>query len=118
MDSYSHSIQYRGLIQNNQVRDPRRIKKWGLVVLLIGFLFSYALVYVWTRIKITNLRYAYTNLQAEEVRVINEERKLTIEWATLTSLSQIEKMAKEKLGMAVPEKEHVSILYESPDLKQ
>ncbi len=72
-------------------------------VLIGGGIFSY----VWPRVKIVNLIYYYNNLQVKEKQLEQYNKMLKLELASIMSLEKVEKVAKEKMGMVVPEDNNV-----------
>jgi cell division protein FtsL len=76
-------------------------------ILAVCVIVAAALLYVWSHLKNTQLKYQ----MAEEISVRSslqeENRKLKVEIATLKSPKRIEAIAREKLNMAYPEREQV-----------
>lgn len=73
-------------------------------------LFLYGLVFTWSRIRILNLRYEFTRLTEQHREVTDQNKKLTIELATYTSLKQVEQVARDKFGMVKPPKKNVIVI--------
>ncbi|HPC73179.1 MAG TPA: cell division protein FtsL [Syntrophales bacterium] len=76
-------------------------------ILAVCVIVAAALLYVWSHLKNTQLKYQ----MAEEISVRSslqeENRKLKVEIATLKSPKRIEAFAREKLDMSYPEREQV-----------
>ncbi len=87
-------------------------KKWRisrLIVVALLFMVA-ALLYVWVRISITNVDYRIAREMHRREVLMEENRKLKIEIATLKSPSRIEAIARAKLGMHYPERDQVIFL--------
>jgi len=110
MSDYCETIPYRGMIRNRKP-DPRRYW-YFLLGLVIALLFIDCSIFVWSRVRIINLRYLYTQLRDDEGRAMDQYKKLKVELATLTSLKQVERVGKEQLGMVKPSPKQVVILAE------
>ena len=66
-----------------------------------------ALVYVWFHIKITKLNYQIASEISVRDGLLEENRRLKVEVATLKAPRRIEKIARDKLKMYFPDKEQV-----------
>ncbi len=81
--------------------------KFSTVIIVSLVLMATALIYVWSHLHFTKLNY----LIAEEISIrdnlIEENKRLKIEYATLRSPQRIEAIARDKLGMHYPEREQV-----------
>ncbi|MEA1970948.1 MAG: cell division protein FtsL [Thermodesulfobacteriota bacterium] len=84
-------------------------KLFRLIIIALMFM-AITLVYVWFRISITKIDYRI----AEEVHrgdsLLEENRKLKVETATLRSPHRVESIARTKLGMGYPERDQVIFL--------
>jgi cell division protein FtsL len=58
----------------------------------------------------TELEYSVAREISIKEKLLDEQRKLKVEQATLKSPQRIEAIAKEKLGMVYPERDQVIIL--------
>ncbi|MCD6487083.1 MAG: cell division protein FtsL [Syntrophobacterales bacterium] len=89
-------------------------KKGGVELfrlILIALIFmAVALVYVWFRISITKIDYRIAEEMHRGDTLMEENRKLKIEVATLKSPHRIESIARTKLGMCYPERDQVIFL--------
>ena len=85
------------------------LKFFRLIFIALMFM-AVALVYVWFRISVTNINYRI----AEEMHIrdglLEKNRKLKIEIATLKSPHRIESIARTKLMMRYPERDQVIFL--------
>ena len=80
-------------------------------LILVALLFmATALIYVWFRIGITNIDYRIAGEMHRRDTLLEENRKLKIEIATLKSPRRIESIARAKLGMSYPERDQVIFL--------
>ncbi len=75
-------------------------------LLIIGFVIFY-LFFVWSRLWVTNLGYSLSRALKEQNALIEINRKLQIERATLISPQRIGALARERLGMREPRQEEV-----------
>ena len=91
---------------------PKGIKLNLLVplILLLVFLIGGSLFYVWSRIQVIQLGYDISNALKEEKALIEANKKLRLEIATLKSYVRIEKFAKEELRMGKPNPEQVIVI--------
>lgn len=69
-----------------------------------------ALVSVWFRVSITNIDYRIAGEMQRRDSLLEENRKLKVEIATLKSPQRIESIARTKLGMCYPERDQVIFL--------
>ena len=83
----------------------------AFVITIVFFaLMAVALLYVWSHTHMTELEYQVAREISIKERLLDDQRKLKVEQATLKASQRIEAIAKEKLGMAYPEREQVIIL--------
>jgi cell division protein FtsL len=73
-------------------------------------LMTVALVYVWSHIRMTELEYKVAEEMTIKEKLIEEQRKLKVEIATLKSPQRIEAITKEKLQMTYPTRDQLIIL--------
>jgi len=97
--------------EDSKVR-PKRIKLNLLILftLLMLFFIGGSLFYVWSRIQVIQLGYEISNTLKEERALIEANKKLRLEIATLKSYARIEKLAVEELRMAKPKPEQVIVI--------
>lgn len=69
-----------------------------------------ALLYVWSHIHMTELEYKIAEEMSIKQRLIEEQNRLKVEYATLKSPQRIENIAREKLQMFYPERDQVVII--------
>jgi len=70
-------------------------------------LMAVALIYVWSHIHMTELEYQIAAESSRKEQLLEEQRRLKVEFATLKSPQRIEAIAREKLQMTYPERDQV-----------
>jgi len=75
-------------------------------ILLIGF----ALTFVWINHQAVQIGYAITELNREQLALIDLNRKLKVELANLSSLDRLERLARDKLGLVSPRPNQVVVV--------
>jgi cell division protein FtsL len=104
------------LVDNSQVVrqvDPRtRREIWGLI-LLIAVLAGAVGLYAWPALEIRRAGLAAIELEQEKERLLEENRKLSLEKAALANLSRVETIARRDLGLQAPAPER-SVVVEVP----
>ncbi len=73
-----------------------------LSAILLFFLIGGSLVYVWSRIQVIQVGYEISNAMKAGRELVEENKRLRVEAATLKSYSRIERIAAEELGMMKP----------------
>ena len=74
----------------------------GLVVM--------ALLHVWLRLQVVHLGYVLSTRSKLQSQLVQENRELKVELATLTSPGRLEAMARSRLGMIEPARAQVVVL--------
>jgi cell division protein FtsL len=92
------------------VRKKRGGWKLSRLIAVALLFMATALIYVWFRISITNLDYGIAGEMHRRDTLLEENRKLKVEIATLKSPRRIEAIAQAKLGMRYPERDQVIFL--------
>lgn len=82
------------------------------ILFLVAFMAILSLFYIWSRVQIVQYGYEINELKARQHQLIEENKKLKVETATLKSPNRIEKIAREKLKMRAPLPEQVQIVPE------
>lgn len=80
------------------------------ILLLLLFLISGSLFYVWSRIQVIQLGYEISSALKEERAFTEANKRLRLEIATLKSYARIEKIAVEELRMAKPKPDQVIVI--------
>jgi len=85
----------------------RRTKKGRkpelLLSLLITLLVCSLIFFVWARLQITYLGYQISQANSEHTKLFKLNKQMKLEVASLKSLSRIENIAKNQLGLVNPE---------------
>lgn len=93
-------------------REAPRLR-YSPYILVVVVLMAAALLLVWTRLHMTQLEYRVADEMNRKERLLEEQRKLRLEYATLKAPQRIESIAKEKLFMSYPEQGQVIVLKRS-----
>ncbi len=88
----------------------KKLNLFILFSLLMVFFIGGSLFYVWSRIQVIQLGYEISNALKEERALIEANKKLRLEIATLKSYGRIEKFAVEELRMVKPKPEQVIVI--------
>jgi len=100
-------------IRNSQlVRevDPRSSRElWGLLV-LVGLLVGGLVLYAWPHMALRQTGQATEQMYRERDRLIEANRKLKLEKASLENLRRVETIATRDLGLATPAPEKVVVV--------
>jgi cell division protein FtsL len=84
--------------------------KYSTCIFAAFVLMAVALIYVWSHIHMTKLEYQIaTEISAKE-KLLEEQRRLKVEMATLKSPQRIEAIAKDKLRMSYPDQDQIIVL--------
>jgi cell division protein FtsL len=100
-------------IDNSQVVrevDPRERRDLWAVLLVVLALAVGLGVYAWPHYAAQRTSVATERLQRERERLVDENRKLRLEKASLEDLRRVEKIATEKLGLQAPAPERVVVI--------
>lgn len=81
------------------------------VALVVALVFiGCSLFYVWSHHQIISLSYEISQASREAQELLQDNKKLRVEWAALKSPRRIEKMASQELGLVSPQKEQLIIV--------
>ncbi|HBH87076.1 MAG TPA: cell division protein FtsL [Syntrophaceae bacterium] len=89
--------------------------KYSPFIIVTLVLMAVALVYVWSHIRMTELEYMVAEEMSIKENLLEAQRKLKVEIATLKSPQRIEAIAKDKLHMSYPTRDQVIILTTEDD---
>ena len=114
------AIQKR-MIQNTHIKHSRKVKETPAFfnfnsrqILTVIFLFvvfmGTSIGYVWSNFEYTQLGYNLSQLQQEELRLTEVNRKLKLELAMLRAPQNIEPKAMNKLEMKPPRLDQIIVL--------
>ncbi len=100
-------------LDNSQIvreRDPRANR--DLVWLLVGVavLVCSAVLYAWPHLEMRQTGIATEQMQRERERLVEENRKLRLEKASLENLERVQAIAERHLHLAPPEAQNVYIV--------
>jgi len=104
-------------IDNSQVvreMDPRSSRDLFWLLALVAVLVGGLTLYAWPHFQLRQTSNATEQMAREKERLIEENRKLRLEKATLENLRRVETIAVRDLGLAPPAPERV-VVVESPD---
>jgi cell division protein FtsL len=97
--------------------DQKKSRGFNYSSLMIGafVLMGVALVYVWSHLRMTGLENKIAEELNRKEQLMEEQRKIKVEIATLKAPGRIESIAREKLHMVYPQREQVINLRENGD---
>ena len=96
---------------------PRATRKTGVAVLLsTGTILLGVLLYLWPQMRLVNLGYHQGALRIQRARVLQRQRELQVEFATLRQLSRVEEIAVQRLGMRPPRMSQIIYMHAGPHL--
>jgi len=93
--------------------DPRSRREIWWLILLVAVLAGGAGLYAWPALEIRRAGLAAVELDREKERLLEENRKLSLEKAALENLQRVEAIATRDLGLVAPAPEE-SIVVEVP----
>jgi cell division protein FtsL len=94
--------------------DPRSSRDLWLLLLLVGTLAGGMVLYAWPHFELRQLGLERQQMQQDRERLIEENRKLRLEKATLENLRRIETIAVRDLGLRPPRPQQLLVV-EKPD---
>jgi len=100
-------------IDNSQVVrevDPRSSRDLFWLLALVAVLVGGLTLYAWPHFQLRQTSYATEQMAREKERLIEENRKLRLEKATLENLHRVETIAVRDLGLATPSPERVVVV--------
>ncbi|RLA75957.1 MAG: cell division protein FtsL [Deltaproteobacteria bacterium] len=92
---------------------PRRARKKGhgmFLLLGIALFFGGILFLAWVRIAVLQIRYDISHLRQQRDKLLQKNRELTLERASLSSAEEVERRAREELSLTYPQEGQVVIL--------
>ena len=84
--------------------------KYSVCLFVAFVLMMVAITYVWSHVQMTKLEYRVAEEMARREQLLEEQRKLKLEFATLKSPRRIETIAKSSLNLSYPERDQVIVL--------
>ena len=100
-------------IKNSRVKRRRLYvtrKQIFLVIFMLFIFMGSSIGFVWSNFERTQIGYDLSQLQEEEMRLQEINRKLRLELAILKSPQHLEALATKKLGLGQPSAEQIIIL--------
>ena len=73
-----------------------------MVLVAVGGLMIGAMAFVWSNVRLVGLAYEHQNLNRERSGLLRENHLLRVEKASLSSLSRIQSLSKNKVGLEEP----------------
>jgi cell division protein FtsL len=105
------TILTRALKQKVYIADRERSGvKYTSILAVVLVLLAASLLFVWSHVRITELKYQIAKEMSIKEGLLEENRKLKVEIASLKSPQRLEKAARDKFGMTYPEREQVIFL--------
>lgn len=101
------------LIDNSQVvreLDPRASRDLWALLLVVGALVAGLALYAWPHLELRRTGIEAQRLDRERERLLEENRKLRLEKASLEELQRIEAIALGELGLSAPQAERVVVV--------
>ncbi len=80
------------------------------LLFLLAFMAILSLFYIWSRVQVLQYGYEINELRSKQQQMIELNKKLKLEVATLKSPQRIEQIASQQLHMASPDKDHLFLL--------
>jgi len=80
------------------------------MIVVVVVLMAVALFYVWSHVNMTRLEYQVAEEMGVKERLLEEQKKLKVEIATLKAPQRIEVIARNKLQMTYPERGQVIMI--------
>ncbi len=100
-------------IDNSQIvreRDPRSNRDLWLLLVLVAALVGAFVLYAWPSVKLRQTAQAREQMSRERERLLEENRKLRLEKASLENLRRIESIAVRELGFVSPAPEQLVVV--------
>jgi cell division protein FtsL len=84
--------------------------KYSVFLFVAFVLMGVAITYVWSHIQMTRLEYHIAEEMTNKEQMLEEQRKLKLEYATLKSPQRIEAIAKSSLNLSYPDRDQVIMI--------
>jgi cell division protein FtsL len=107
----------RKAIDNSKVvreRDPRAGRELWLLLAVVAALVASLVLYAWPSLELRQAAQARARMERERERLIEENRKLKLERATLENPRRVEAIATRELGLVLPPAEKVIVVEKAP----
>ena len=106
----SKSIDNSGIVREV---DPRTSRDLVALLLLVGILVGGLVLYAWPHFQMRQTAMATEQMQRERDRLVEENRKLRLEKASLENLARVQFIAEKHLGLTTPDADHL-VVVEAP----
>lgn len=90
--------------------DPRSSRDLWWLLVLVAVLVGGLVLYAWPHLQLRETALARERLSRERERLVEENRKLRLEKASLENLRRVEAIATRDLGLRTPEAERVVVV--------
>ena len=91
------------LLKRQKIKRKNKNQRSVLPLFILITLFFCSLIFVvWSRLQITYLGYEISQVNKEQKQLLNLNKQLKLEAASLKSLARIENIARKQLGLANP----------------
>jgi cell division protein FtsL len=116
-DSLDPMVLLPRAIDNSHVvreMDPRASRNLWLLLALVGGLVAGMALYAWPRLQAHQIDVASEQMQRQRERLVEQNRKLRLEKASLENLGRVEAIAASELGLATPAPEQIFVAVRPP----
>ena len=91
------------LLKRQKIKRKKKNQRSVLPLFILITLFFCCLIFVvWSRLQITYLGYEISQVNKEQKQLLNMNKQLKLEAASLKSLARIENIARKQLGLVNP----------------
>jgi cell division protein FtsL len=94
--------------------DPQASRNLWLLLALVAGLVAGLALYAWPRLQAQRLDDRAAQMQRERERLVEQNRKLRLERASLENLERVQIIATRDLGLATPEPDHIFVAVKPP----
>jgi cell division protein FtsL len=91
--------------------------KYSVFLFVAFVLMAVAVTYVWSHVQMTKLEYQVAEEMTRGKQMLDEQRKLKLEQATLKSPQRIEAIARSSLNLSYPDREQVILIKDTGAVK-
>jgi cell division protein FtsL len=81
-----------------------------LALSFLIMLTAFTMTLVWINHQSVQTRYGITQLNKEQIRLMDLNAKLKVEFANLAALDRLERLARESLGLIAPRPDQVTVI--------
>jgi len=102
----SHRLRKRRLVRE---RDPRSMRQLGVLFALCAAATALFLFSLRQRVELTRLNYRIEELRGKRAALVETQKGLRLERSALRSLPRVERLARQRLGMAPAEPQQMLV---------